>query len=160
MTALMIRRNEDRLSRWVCFVVAGQDYGLPIERVQEVLRDTAVEPVPGTQPVVLGVINLRGNVVTVLDLRIRMGISASDAAVPVADADRRIIVLELGGELFGLAVDAVAEVLKLADAAIKPSPQVGDAGAMPRAAGLVSRDQRLLTLIEPESLIEGLRFLA
>ena len=157
MNAPLARRVEDRLSRWVCFVVAGQEYGLPIERVQEVLRDAVIEPVPGTQPVVLGVVNLRGCVVTVIDLRTRLGLTAGPAASP---ANRRIIVLDLGGELFGLAVDAVAEVLKLADAAIKPAPPVGSAEGSARPAGMVSRDGRLLTLIEPDSLAQDLRFLA
>lgn len=159
MTVQMTRRREDHVSRWVCFVVAGQNYGLPIEQVQEVLRDTTVEPVPGTLPVVMGVINLRGNVVTVLNLRARMGLEAPSAE-SCTPSDRRIIVLQLGGELFGFCVDAVAEVLKLADAAIKPAPKVGDAAASVRVAGCVSRDGELLTLIDAESLIEGLRFIA
>lgn len=158
MNAPLSRRVEDRPSRWVCFVVAGQEYGLPIERVQEVLRDAVIEPVPGTQPVVLGVVNLRGCVVTVLDLRTRLGLAAGQP--PASPADRRIIVLDLGGELFGLAVDAVAEVLKLADAAIKPAPPVGSADGSARPAGMVSRDGRLLTLIEPDSLVQELRCIA
>jgi len=159
MSALMIRRREDRVSRWVCFVVAGQHYGLPIEQVQEVLRDTTVEPVPGTLPLVMGVINLRGNVVTVLNLRARMGLNGAEPE-SLLPSDRRIIVLQLTGELFGFCVDAVAEVRKLADAAIKPAPKVGDAAGTVRVAGCVSREGELLTLIDPESLVEGLRFIA
>ncbi len=154
------RRNEDRLLSWVCFAVGAQGYGLPIERVQEVLNGVPVEPVPGTSAVVVGVINLRGSVVTVLDLRSCLDSSQAQANGRDPAARYCIIVLDLGGELFGLCVDSVAEVLKLPTAAIKPAPRVGDADGSARAQGLFSRNGRLLTLLDPESLLDGLRFLA
>jgi len=153
------RRNEDRLSSWVCFAVGAQGYGLPIERVQEVLNGIPVEPVPGTSAVVVGVINLRGSVVTVLDLRTCLDRSQVRTGRGDLEAKYCIIVLDLGGELFGLCVDSVAEVLKLPTAAIKPAPRVGDADGSARALGVFSRNDRLLTLLDPESLLDGLRFI-
>ncbi|HEY1075790.1 MAG TPA: chemotaxis protein CheW [Fontimonas sp.] len=154
------RRREDRLSSWVCFPVGTQTYGLPIGCVQEVLSGVAVEAVPGTAAVVVGVINLRGSVVTVLDLRLCL--DRQDEAGGRRDADRRycIVVLDLGGELFGVCVDGVAEVIKLPGAAIKPAPRVGDGDNSARTLGVVSRNDRLLTLLDADSLVEGLRFLA
>lgn len=153
------RRAVDRLSSWVCFVVEQQVYGLPIDSVQEVLNDMAVEPVPGTSTVVVGVINLRGNVVTVLDLRERLlrrpHPGRHDRATTYC-----IVVIRLGGELFGLCVDAVAEVMKVSGGEIKAAPSVGDNQGVARAAGLVSRRDHLLTLLEPDSLLDGLRFIA
>ncbi len=90
--------------------VGQQGYGLPIERVQEVLNGVPVEPVPGTSTVVVGVINLRGSVVTVLDLRTCLDPSQSCPGRGDPVAKYCIVVLDLGGELFGLCVDSVAEV--------------------------------------------------
>lgn len=154
MNTPLAHRPNDSVQRWVCFRVAGQDYGLPIERVQEVLREAAIEPVPGTTALVLGVINLRGQIVTVLDLRARLGLPLQ---APVDLAARRIVVLDLHGERFGLQVDEVADVLKLADAAIKPAPPVGSATSEVRVAGMYSRDGRLLTLLDADTLLSGAR---
>jgi purine-binding chemotaxis protein CheW len=152
MSAVMANRAGDALQRWVCFRVGGQDYGLPIERVQEVLRDAAIEPVPGTTALVLGVINLRGQIVTVLDLRERLALPVGADVDPAAT---RIIVLDIAGERFGFRVDAVADVLKLADAAIKPAPGVGASSSEVRVAGLYNRERRLLTLLDADSLLLG-----
>lgn len=155
MSALVLRhRRDDSVSRWVCFGLGAQLYGLPIGRVQEVLRPTDIERVPGTAPVVLGVINLRGNVVTVLDLRRRLGLEPRDI-----DADSRIVVIEHQGETFGLLVDRVADVRKIPDAAIKPPPPVG-AGPGLHSEGVFSRDGEILTLLAAEPLIADARFLS
>lgn len=154
------RRREDRLSSWVCFPVGEQTYGLPISCVQEVQSNVTVEPVPGAAAVVVGVINLRGSVVTVLDLRLCLDREDGPAGKRDIEARYCIVVLDLGGELFGLCVDGVAEVLKLPSGAIKPAPRVGEGDNSARTQGLVSRNDRLLTLLDPDSLVDGLRFLA
>ncbi|AXQ28210.1 chemotaxis protein CheW [Solimonas sp. K1W22B-7] len=147
------RRDDQSLSRWVCFELAGQLYGLPISGVQEVLADISIEPVPGTTPLVLGVINLRGNVVTVLDLRRHFGFPA------VQDAQTRIIVVDHGSEALGLCVDRVADVRKLAEGAIKPAPAAGGGAAEAGIRGMVSRSGELLTLLDPARLLAELPLL-
>lgn len=156
MSVALAHRGADAVQRWVCFRVAGQDYGLPIERVQEVLREAPIEPVPGTTALVLGVINLRGQIVTVLELGARLGLDP----VPADPAAQRIVVLDIGDERFGLRVDEVTDVLKLADAAIKPAPGVGSASADLRVAGLYNRDGRLLTLLDADTLLTGAHLIA
>ncbi len=156
MTAVdELRRADDSVSRWVCFDVGGQRYGVPILSVQEVLRAAQIEPVPGAGAQVLGVINLRGSIVTVLDLRARLGLGAASAGT-----DTRIVILDHGGESVGLLVDRVADVRKIVDAAVKPAPDVGAAGSAVRAHGLYTRDGDLLTLLDPASLIDGACFVA
>ncbi len=142
------RRRDDSLSRWVCFVLGGQLYGLPILDVQEVLCQFDIEPVPGTPADVLGVINLRGTVVTVLDLRRRLGVAATDP-----DAEARIVVVEQDSERFGLLVDCVADVRKVVDAAVKSAPDVGADSDQARVRGVYSRDGDLLTLLDTASLV-------
>ncbi len=148
------RRDDQVLSRWVCFEMSGQVYGLPISAVQEVLADTCIEPVPGTTPLVLGVINLRGSVVTVVDLRRHFGFE------PEADAQTRIIVVDHGCESLGLCVDRVADVRKLSDGAIKPAPATGGGRAEAGIRGMVSRSGELLTLLDPARLLTDLPLLA
>jgi purine-binding chemotaxis protein CheW len=142
------RRRDDSLSRWVCFVLEGQLYGLPIHDVQEVLCQFDIEPVPGAAADVLGVINLRGTVVTVLDLRRRLGVT-----VTAPDPETRIVVIEHDGERFGLLVDRVADVRKVVDGAVKTAPDVGAGADQARVHGVYTRDGDLLTLLDTASLI-------
>lgn len=141
-------RRDDHLSRWVCFALDRQLYGLPIHDVLEVLCQFDIEPVPGAAAEVLGVINLRGTVVTVIDLRRRLGVAAA-----AADADTRIVVIEQEGERFGLLVDRVADVRKVIEGAIKAVPDVGAGGHEARVHGVYTRDGDLLTLLDTGSLI-------
>lgn len=140
------RHDDARISRWVCFELAGQRYGLPIGAVQEVVAEAQVEPVPGSAPQVLGVINLRGNVVTVLDLRRRFGLAP--APVPA-----RIVVVDHGAEAIGLCVDRVADLRRIADSAIRPAP-AGSAAAADPIHGLVVRDGEVLTLLDVPALLQ------
>lgn len=148
------RRDDQSLSRWVCFGLSSQLYGLPIGEVQEVLAGTSIEPVPGTTPLVLGVINLRGSVVTVVDLRRHFGFPAEDSE------QTRIIVVDHGSESLGLCVDRVADVRKLADGAIKPAPVTGSGSAEAGVRGMVSRSGELLTLLDLPRLLPQLTLLA
>jgi len=143
------RRDDSAISRWVCFELDEQMYGLPINVVQEVLADAVIEPVPGTTPMVLGVINLRGNVVTVLDLRRRFGFLPKDDS-----PGNRVVVVDHGSESLGLAVDRVADVRKLADSAIKPVPDTGAETASAGIHGIVSREGQLLTLLDVKTLLQ------
>ncbi|HSW11905.1 MAG TPA: chemotaxis protein CheW [Solimonas sp.] len=152
---MMAARREDQvLSRWVCFELAGQLYGLPIAQVQEVLADSIIEPVPGTSELVCGVINLRGNVVTVVDLRRRFGYAANQTP------QTRIVVVDHGSESIGLCVDRVADVRKLADGAIKPAPATGSASEAAGIRGVVSRSGELLTLLDLPTLLSNTPLLA
>ncbi|HWU69433.1 MAG TPA: chemotaxis protein CheW [Stenotrophobium sp.] len=142
------RRQGDVLTRWVSFDLCGQPYGIAIMKVMEVLATAAIEPVPGAPPAVLGVINLRGSIVTVVDLRQKLGLpAAADGAC--------LIIVAHEGQPVGLRVDHVAEVLNLAEQAIKPAPATSAGKRQDAVAGIVSRQGRLLTLIDPSSLLAG-----
>lgn len=146
-------RKDDTLSRWVCFRLADQLYGLPIESVQEVLARYDIEPVPGTARQVLGLINRRGAVLTVIDLRAHLGLP------PPADADRgAVVIFETDGERFGLRVDGIDQVRKLVVEAIKPAPAVGAAALTGRIHGLYTREGELLTLLDADGLLREASF--
>ena len=109
------RRATERKTRWLRLRCDQQHYALELLKVQEVVRPATLLPLRGAAPHMLGVMNLRGQVVPVLDLGIRLG------GVPVEDdALTRIVVLEEDGEALGLKVSAVEDVANLTDSQIEP----------------------------------------
>ena len=106
--------NNDLVIQWVTFMLEGEIYGIEVIQVQEVLRVTEIAPVPGSPDYVLGIINLRGNVVTVLDTRRRFGLPGHE----ITDATR-IIIIESEDNIVGVLVDSVAEVVELKKSAIE-----------------------------------------
>src|SRR3990170_7687957 len=97
-------RAEDPLVQWVTFRLDNETYGVNVMQVQEVLRMTEIAPVPGAPDYVLGIINLRGNVVTVIDTRKRFGLELREV-----DDATRIVITEIEQQVIGMLVDAVAE---------------------------------------------------
>lgn len=150
-----LRRQDDQMSRWVCFLLAGQAYGLPIESVHEVLAEAEIEPVPGAAEQVLGLINRRGAVLTVIDLRRQLGLPGLDSPQTAA-----VVIFEADDERFGLRVDAIAPVRKLIDAAIKPAPSVNPSAPAERVLGLYTRDGDMLTLLDPQQLLTETVFIS
>ena len=138
-------RTGDSAQRWIGFDLAGQSYAVPILSVQEVLASAEIEPVPGSPRGVLGVINLRGQIVTVFDLRIRLGLP------PATVVAGPLVVFDGGQEIVAARVDRVADVRRIADAAIKPAPQAGET---PNVAvmGLITRPGEMTTLLDPKVL--------
>jgi purine-binding chemotaxis protein CheW len=114
-----------RPGKYLTFVLGGESYGIGILQVREIIRPTAITPVPQMPSHIQGVINLRGKIIPVLDLRARFGLAAPPAN------DRACIVVvqtktpEPAGILTGLLVDAVEEVIHLADKDIEATPEFG-----------------------------------
>ena len=101
----------------VIFKLAKEDYGLPISKVQEINRMVAITKLPNTPDFMEGVINLRGRVISVLDLRKRFGMGSQENR-----DDTRIMVTDVAGQTVGLIVDAVHEVVKMPGDCIEPPP--------------------------------------
>lgn len=111
----------NQVLQWVTFNLNNETYGVDVMMVQEVLRVTEIAPVPGAPSYVLGIINLRGKVVTVIDTHSRFGLSAAE----MTDSTR-IVIVELNGKIAGLRVDSVAEVVNLYASEIEIAPKVGN----------------------------------
>ncbi|WP_207062452.1 chemotaxis protein CheW [Motiliproteus sp. SC1-56] len=139
---------EDPVLQWVTFRLAEETYGINVMQVQEVLRYTEVAPVPGAPAYVLGIINLRGNVVTVIDTRQRFGLPATE----VTDHSR-IVVIEVGGQVVGILVDAVSEVVYLNQSEIEQAPNVGTEESAKFIQGVCHKDNRLLILVDLQKLM-------
>ena len=135
--------------RWIRFSIHGQDYAVDIRSVREVLSQAAIEPVPGAPAMVLGVINLRGQIVTVVDFGQWLGRSASATPRPVLVMDHHNVVL-------ALAIDTVHDVTRLDPDEIKPVPRTGTATHPGVMQGLVVRDSGLLSLLNADVLMAQL----
>jgi purine-binding chemotaxis protein CheW len=117
-------------------------------QVQEVLRVSEIAPVPGAPHYVLGIINLRGNVVTVIDTRIRLGLSTSE----VTDSTR-IVIIEGNKHVVGILVDCVAEVVDLPTSEVESAPNVGNDESARYIQGVASRDGELLILVDLNKML-------
>jgi len=140
--------DDDQVHQYATFRLGNEIYGVDVMRVQEVLRYTDITPVPGSQDYVLGIINLRGNVVTVLSTRERFGLPTTD----VTD-NTRIVIIEAAAQVVGLLVDSVADVVYLKQSSIENTPNVGNEETAKYIHGVCNKDDELLILLELESII-------
>jgi len=140
--------TKDEIVQWVTFRLDNEKYGIRVMQVQEVLRMTEIAPVPGAPDYVLGIINLRGNVVTVIDSRKRFGLSDTEA-----DDSTRIVIIEAEKHVVGILVDSVAEVVDLQTSEIDAAPNVGNDDSSKYIQGVSSRDKELLILVDVNKLL-------
>jgi purine-binding chemotaxis protein CheW len=132
----------------VGFQVGRETYGVPIASLHEIVRVPEITAVPDAPSYVEGVINLRGKIVSVVDLRKRFGKPASDAR-----RQARILVVEQRGRLAGLIVDAASEVLKIPESDIEPAPSVMLEGGLECITGLAKYKGRLILLLDVAKLL-------
>lgn len=129
----------------MAFNIAGEDYGVPIDQVREIIRFTDVTKVPRVPKGVLGVINLRDQIIPVVSLRERFGF-------PVREPDNatRIVVSEVAGQTAGFVVDAVTEVLRLPDGSLEPAPQSATTAESALIQGIGKLAGRLIIVLKLE----------
>ncbi|UZJ45251.1 chemotaxis protein CheW [Marinimicrobium sp. C6131] len=140
--------GDDQVLQWVTFRLDGETYGINVMQVQEVLRYSEIAPVPGAPPYVLGIINLRGNVVTVIDTRHRFGLAEGE----VTD-NTRIVIIETDNHVIGIMVDSVAEVVYLNQSEIETAPNVGNEESAKFIQGVCHKNDELLILIDLNKLL-------
>ena len=139
---------EDPELQWVTFLLEGETYGINVMAVQEVLRYSEIAPVPGAPNSVLGVINLRGNVITVIDTRHLFGLSEGE----ITD-DTRIVVIESTDQVIGLLADSVAEVVYIRQSEIETSPNSGSDDNSESIQGVCNKNGVLLILIDYQKIL-------
>ncbi len=130
------------------FFLAGEEYGVDVKQVQEIRRVGEITSVPRAPEVVRGVINLRGRVLPVLDLRRRLGLG--EVAV---DRASRIVVVRLKDRLLGLLVDGASQVLKIPVSRIEPAPEEVVQKGGDYIRGVAKLDDRLIILVDLERLL-------
>src|SRR5579885_2061368 len=136
------------------FVLGEETYGVDILRVQEIRGWSAVTKIPQSPPHVLGVLNLRGSIVPIVDLRMRLALERAEyTSVTV------IIVLSVvcgaGRRDFGVVVDGVSDVVDVNEAEVRPPPELGSRSTTDFIRGLVPVSERMVVLLDIDRLIGG-----
>ncbi len=127
----------------VTFVVGREEFAIDILAVQEINRMMQITRVPQSPPSVEGVINLRGRIIPVVDLRRRFGMAAQEH-----NSDSRIIVIEVAGRTLGFIVDRVNEVLRVSSAIVEPAPSLSTSVHSDYVRGVGKLKDRLLILLD------------
>jgi purine-binding chemotaxis protein CheW len=140
--------ESDQAMRLLVFRLEDEAYGVNVMHVQEVLRITEIAPVPGAPEYVLGIINLRGSVVTVIDTRLRFGLPVGET-----DDDSRIVVIESDQQVVGILVDSVAEVVDLRASQIDAAPNIGNEESSRYIQGVATLDGTLLIVVDLNKLL-------
>ncbi|MHB1057577.1 MAG: chemotaxis protein CheW [Rhodanobacter sp.] len=146
----MYENNQDAapVSQQLTFDLAGEEYGVEILAVREIRGWSRVTRIPQTPAYLLGVLNLRGAIVPIMDLRLRFGLereSYGDSTV--------VIIVAIGERLFGIVVDAVSDVIDIDPAAVKPVPDMGAVVDTRYLKGLATHADRMVMLLDVEKLM-------
>lgn len=137
------------LHEYVTGMVGGELFGLPIRRVQDVFMPERLTRVPLAPPEVAGVLNLRGRIVTLIDMRLRLGLEQPDGSGPVM-----AIGVESRGESYGLLIDSVGEVLKLDESLRERNPINLDPRLASVSAGIYRLEGHLLMILDVDRVLD------
>ncbi|MBI4958258.1 MAG: purine-binding chemotaxis protein CheW [Desulfovibrio sp.] len=143
-----LSKSDDSLLQLVTFNISEEEFGVDILKVQEIIRTMEITKVPRAPEFVEGVINLRGKVIPILDLRRRFGMQARPH-----DKQTRIIVIELGAMIVGFVVDGVSEVLRISASTVEPPPAVVSGLESEYISGVGKLEDRLLILLDLNKLL-------
>lgn len=129
--------------QYLTFQLQAEQYGVPIETVREINRVGEITPVPRTPEYVKGVMNLRGKIIPVVNLRVKFGMETQQYT-----RDTCIIVIDTEIGQVGMIVDSVKEVVDLTENQIEPSPVLGNETTMSFVRGMGKVDQRVIILVD------------
>lgn len=134
----------------VGFRIGRETFGLPISLVHEIVRTPEITNVPHAPEYVEGVMNLRGRIVPVIDLRRRFG-----GAAIANSRKNRVLVVDVESKAVGLIVDSASEVLKISDAQIEPPPNVLTDAATSYVTGVAKHQGRLIILVDLRRILQS-----
>lgn len=134
----------------IAFTIGSGTYGVEITAVREIRAWSGVTSLPNTAPFVRGVINLRGTIVPVLDLRARFGQGMTDPG-----KTHVVIVLAIGARWVGVLVDAVSDILTVPRASIHPMPEMSDGAGDGLLEGILTHNERMVSLVQIDKLLAG-----
>ncbi len=144
----------DGTEQYLTFMLAGEEYGVDILRVQEIKGWDSVTPVPNMPKYILGVINLRGTIVPIVDLRLRFSMEK----IPYG-ATTVIIVLKVmhanGSRVMGIVVDGVSDVYNVPGDEIKPPPDFGGAVNTEFVKGLATLEEKMVIVLDIDQLMNS-----
>ncbi len=134
-------------SRWVSFGIGGESHAISVMKVREVLHLMDIAPVAGAPSFVLGIMNLRGNVVTVIDTNVKFGMGPCER-----NERSRVMIIESGEILVGLVVEQIGEVLDVPEGVVQPPPHVGNTPNR-CVSGVINMDKKVYILLDVDELL-------
>ncbi len=138
--------------QFLTFRIGGEEYGMDILKVQEIRSYEAPTRVAHSPSFVKGVVNLRGVIVPIMDMRLKLGVEAQYNAFTV------VIVMNIGNRILGMVVDSVSDVLELGDGQIRPAPELGAAIDSRHVTGLGKVGDRILILLDISGMVNSPEF--
>jgi purine-binding chemotaxis protein CheW len=134
----------------VTFTLGDEEYGIDIQKVQELRGYDTVTHIANAPAYIKGVVNLRGIIVPIIDMRIKF-----DLGEPTYDEFTVVIILNIGGRVVGMVVDSVSDVITLTPDQIKPAPEMGSAIDTDYLIGLGTLEERMLILVDIDRLMSS-----
>jgi purine-binding chemotaxis protein CheW len=135
---------------FLAFTLGREEYGIDILKVQEIRGYETVTRIANAPDFIKGVVNLRGIIVPIVDMRIKFHLGE-----PTYDQFTVVIILNIGGRVVGMVVDSVSDVITLSPEQIKPAPEMGTALNTDYLIGLGTLDQRMLILVDIDKLMSS-----
>ncbi|MET0320875.1 MAG: chemotaxis protein CheW [Duganella sp.] len=146
--ALTTGANEIAGHEYLAFKLGTEEYGIDILKVQEIRGYEAVTRIANAPDFIKGVINLRGIIIPVVDMRIKFNLGE-----PIYDQFTVVIILNINGRIVGMVVDSVSDVTTLTPEQVKPAPEMGTAFSSDYMIGLGTIDERMLILVNIDKLM-------
>ena len=144
-----ITGNSARLE-FLAFTLGQEEYGIDIQKVQELRGYETVTRIANAPEFVKGVVNLRGIIVPIVDMRIKFNLGT-----PTYDQFTVVIILNINGRVVGMVVDSVSDVIDLTPEQVKPAPEMGTAFNTDHLIGLGTLDERMLILVDIDKLMSS-----
>lgn len=135
---------------FLAFTLGQEEYGIDIQKVQELRGYEAPTRIANAPDFIKGVVNLRGVIVPIVDMRIKFKLGT-----PAYDQFTVVIILNIAGRTIGMVVDSVSDVITLTPDQVKPAPQIGSALDIDYMTGLGTLDERMLILVDIDKLMSG-----
>jgi purine-binding chemotaxis protein CheW len=143
-----VREEVEQVKQLVSFRIGDEEFGVDILMVQEIIRLTTITPIPNASRAILGMINLRGNIIPIVDLRWYLRLNEGSDP-DKRDRKARILIIELGNHVTGFVVDAVSEVIKVPVGNIEPTPDlVSSSVSSAYIQGVIKMAGRLIILLD------------
>ena len=149
-TAMSNDNHSGNFIEYVTVMIGGQLFGLPISQVQDVFMPERMARVPLASAEIAGVLNLRGRIVTAIDMHCRLGLGKRET-----DRSAMAVGIEFHGESYGLLIDSVGEVLKLADNTREPVPVNLDPHLARVSSGVHRLEKQLLVVLDVDRIFDG-----
>lgn len=142
-------RDEDKIIQLVGFMTGTEEFAVPILSIQEIIKPLEYTRVPSTPDFVLGVFNLRGTVIPLINLRVRFGLPFQKM-----DEETRFIVMKNNEELAGFVIDRLTEAVRIKESSIDPTPETIGGDEHNMIYGVGKKDQKILTILNVEGLMK------